>query len=184
LFRSFVGYRNLEETILKTNLEAAQAIARQLRLRNLGGIIIIDFIDMTDNEHKKMVLAALEKALEKDHAKTQVTEVSQLGLVEMTRKRTRESLEHILCRPCPTCSGRGSVKTAETVCYDIFREVMRETRQFKVQELLVLASQEAIDMLLDEESTSLAELEEHIGIPIRLQVETLYTPEQFDVVPM
>ncbi|HEX6928448.1 MAG TPA: ribonuclease G, partial [Gammaproteobacteria bacterium] len=181
---AFVGYRNLEETILKTNLEAAQAIARQLRLRNLGGIIIIDFIDMIEAEHKQMVLAALEKALEKDHAKTQVTEVSQLGLVEMTRKRTRESLEHVLCMPCPTCSGRGSVKTVETVCYDIFREVMRETRQFKVQELLVLAAQDVIDMLLDEESTSLAELEEHIGIPIRLQVETLYTPEQFDVVPM
>lgn len=181
---AYVGYRNLEETILKTNLEAAQAIARQLRLRNLGGIIIIDFIDMIEAEHKRMVLAALEKALEKDHAKTQVTEVSQLGLVEMTRKRTRESLEHILCMPCPTCSGRGSVKTAETVCYDIFREVMRETRQFKVQELLVLASQEVVDMLLDEESTSLAELEEHLDIPIRLQVETLYTPEQFDVVPM
>ena len=181
---AFVGHRNLEETILKTNLEAAQSIARQLRLRNLGGIIIIDFIDMTDAEHKRMVLAALEKALEKDHAKTHVTEVSELGLVEMTRKRTRESLEHVLCRPCPMCSGRGSVRTAETVCYDIFREVMRETRQFKVQELLVLASQEVVDMLLDEESTSLAELEEHIGIPIRLQAETLYTPEQFDVVPM
>src|SRR5690606_2094747 len=181
---AFVGYRNLEETILKTNLEAAQAIARQLRLRNLGGIIIIDFIDMTDNEHKKMVLAALEKALEKDHAKTQVTELSQLGLVEMTRKRTRESLEHILCQPCPTCSGRGSVRTPETVCYDIFREIMRETRQFNAQELLVLASQDVIDMLLDEESTSLAELEEQIGVPIRLQVEALYTQEQFDVVPM
>jgi len=181
---AFVGHRNLEETILKTNLEAAQAIARQLRLRNLGGIIIIDFIDMTEAEHKLMVFDALEKALEKDHAKTHVTEVSELGLVEMTRKRTRESLEHVLCRPCPTCAGSGSVKTAETVCYDIFREVMRETRQFKVQELLVLASQEVIDMLLDEESTSLAELEEHIGLPIRLQAETLYTPEQFDVVPM
>lgn len=181
---AFVGHRNLEETILKTNLEAAQAIARQLRLRNLGGIIIIDFIDMTDKEHKQMVFDALEKALEKDHAKTHVTEVSELGLVEMTRKRTRESLEHVLCRPCPTCAGSGSVRTSETVCYDIFREIMRETRQFKVQELLVLASQEVVDMLLDEESTSLAELEEHIGLPIRLQVETLYTPEQFDVVPM
>ncbi|HEX7046448.1 MAG TPA: ribonuclease G [Gammaproteobacteria bacterium] len=181
---AYVGYRNLEETIFKTNLEAAQAIARQLRLRNLGGIIIIDFIDMVEAEHRQMVYAALEKALEKDHAKTQVTQVSQLGLVEMTRKRTRESLEHVLCTACPTCSGRGSVKTAETVCYDIFREVMRETRQFKVQELMVLAAQDVVDMLLDEESTSLAELEEHIGIPVRLQAETLYTPEQFDVVPM
>ncbi|MDX1443993.1 MAG: ribonuclease G [Gammaproteobacteria bacterium] len=180
----FVGHRNLEETILKTNLEAAQALARQLRLRNLGGIIIIDFIDMHEDEHKQMVLSALEKALEKDHAKTQVTEVSQLGLVEMTRKRTRESIEHILCEACPTCEGRGSVKTAETVCYDIFREVMRETRQFPVQEILILAAQDVVDMLLDEESTSLAELEEHIGKPIRLQVESMYSVEQFDVVPM
>lgn len=180
----FVGHRNLEETILKTNLEAAQALARQLRLRNLGGIIIIDFIDMHDEEHKQMVLAALETALARDHAKTQVTELSQLGLVEMTRKRTRESLEHVLCQPCPTCEGRGSVKTPETVCYDIFREVMRETRQFPIQEILILASQDVVDMLLDEESTSLAELEEHIGKPIRLQVETMYVAEQFDVVPM
>ncbi|MDX1454531.1 MAG: ribonuclease G [Gammaproteobacteria bacterium] len=180
----YVGHRNLEETILKTNLEAAQAIARQLRLRNLGGIIILDFIDMEVAEHKEMVFAALEKALEADHAKTQVTELSRLGLVEMTRKRTRESLEHVLCQPCPTCEGRGSIKTPETVCYDIFREVIRETRQFKVQEILVLAAQEVIDMLLDEESTSLAELEEYIGIPIRLQSENLYSPEQFDVVPM
>lgn len=139
---------------------------------------------MHDDEHKQMVIAALEKVLDKDHARTQVTEVSQLGLVEMTRKRTRESLEHILCEACPTCDGRGSIKTPETVCYDIFREVMRETRQFPVQEILILASQEVVDMLLDEESTSLAELEEHIGKPIRLQVESMYTPEQFDVVPM
>ncbi|MCG8432419.1 MAG: ribonuclease G [Gammaproteobacteria bacterium] len=181
---AYVGHRNLEETILKTNLEAAQGIARQLRLRNLGGIIIIDFIDMLDEEHRNMVYQALEAALEKDHAKSQISEVSTLGLVEMTRKRTRESLEHILCNPCPTCGGRGSIKTAETVCYEIFREVLRETRQYNVQEILVLASQEVIDMLLDEESTGLAELEESVAKPIRLQVETMYSPEQFDVVPM
>jgi ribonuclease G len=181
---AFVGKTNLEETILKTNLEAAQAIARQLRLRNLGGIIIIDFIDMTVEEHKAMVLAALNKALEKDHAKTHVSAVSALGLVEMTRKRTRESLEHLLCEPCPTCQGRGSVRSPETVCYEIFREVMRETRQFESSEVLVLAAQAVIDMLLDQESQSLAELETHVGKPIRLQVETQYPPEQFDVVPL
>jgi ribonuclease G len=112
----YVGHRNLEETIFKTNLEAAQAIARQLRLRNLGGMIIVDFIDMVVEEHKRLVLRALEKSLEKDHAKTHISEVSSLGLVEMTRKRTRESLEHVLCEVCPTCSGRASLKTPETVC--------------------------------------------------------------------
>jgi ribonuclease G len=182
---AFVGSRNLEETIFKTNLEAAQAISRQLRLRNLGGIIILDFIDMTQEEHKQQVIRALEKALEKDHAKTQVSEVSTLGLVEMTRKRTRESLEHVLCETCPTCAGRGQVKTAESVCYEIFREIMREARLYEeASQLLVMASQSVIDRLLDEESTSLAELEGFIGLPIKLQVEQLYTQENYDVVPM
>ena len=181
---AFVGHRNLEETILKTNLEAAQAVARQLRLRNLGGIIIIDFIDMRDEEHKRQVMRALEKALDRDHARTQVLEVSSLGLVEMTRKRTRESLEHVLCEPCPTCAGRGSLKTSETVCYELFREILREARQFEAREVLVLASQSVVDRLLDEESASLAELQEFINRPVRLQVESLYTQEQFDVVPL
>ena len=179
---AFVGHRNLEETIFKTNLEAAQAICRQLRLRNLGGIIIIDFIDMADEEHKRQVMRALEKALAKDHTKTTITEVSSLGLVEMTRKRTRESLEHVLCEPCPCCKGRGSLKTAETTCYEIFREILREARQFDVESLLVLASQEVIDRLLDEESANLAELGAFTGKTIRLQVEALYTQEQYDVV--
>jgi ribonuclease G len=181
---AYVGHRNLEETIFKTNLEAAQAIARQLRLRNLGGIIIIDFIDMSDEEHKRQVLRALEKSLERDHAKSHISEVSSLGLVEMTRKRTRESLEHVLCSACPTCGGRGSLKTPETVCYEIFREILREARQFDAQQLLVLASQEVVDLLVDEESTSLAELESFIGKAIRFQSEVLYTQEQFDVVLM
>jgi len=165
-------------------MEATQAIARQLRLRNLGGIIIIDFIDMTQEEHKAQVMRALEKALEKDHAKCQLCNVSPLGLVEMTRKRTRESLEHILCEPCPTCGGRGSLKTAETVCYELFREILREARQYETNQLLVLAAQEVVDLLVDEESTSLAELEEFIGKTIKFQVEALYTQEQFDVVPI
>ena len=180
----YVGHRNLEETIFKTNLEAAQSIARQLRLRNLGGIIIIDFIDMSDEEHKRQVLRALQKCLDRDHVKTQITEVSSLGLVEMTRKRTRESLEHVMCETCPTCSGRASLKTAETACYEIFREILRESRQFDTEQLLVLASQEVVDLLLDEESTSLAELEAFIGKPIKFQVESLYTQEQYDVVPV
>lgn len=180
----FVGHRNLEETIFKTNLEAAQAIARQLRLRNLGGIIIIDFIDMSEVDHRRQVLRALEKTLEKDHARSQVCEVSPLGLVEMTRKRTRESLEHILCEPCPTCEGRGYIKTAETACYELFREILREARQYDARELLVLASQQVVDLLLDEESPSVAGLQEFIDIPIKFQVEALYTQEQFDVVPV
>ncbi len=181
---AFVGHRNLEETIFKTNLEATQAIARQLRLRNLGGIIIIDFIDMTDAEHRRLVLRSLEKALERDHAKTHISDVSALGLVEMTRKRTRESLEHVLCEACPVCNGRGTVKTPETVCYEIFREILREARQFDAHQFLVLASQEVVDRMLDEESTGVAELEEFIGRSIKFQVEGLYTQEQFDVVLM
>lgn len=178
----FVGHRNLDETIFKTNLEAAQTLCRQLRLRNLGGIIIIDFIDMADEEHKRQVMRALEKYLAKDHAKTAITEVSALGLVEMTRKRTRESLEHVLCEPCSCCKGSGFLKTAETTCYEIFREILREARQFDVDSLLVLASQEVIDRLLDEDSASLAELSAFVGKNIRLQVEALYTQEHFDVV--
>ena len=181
---AFVGHRNLEETIFKTNLEAAQTICRQLRLRNLGGIIIVDFIDMTDEEHKRQVLRALEKCLAMDHARTHISEVSALGLVQMTRKRTRESLEHILCTPCPCCSGRGSIKSAQTTCYEIFRELLRESRQFDVEQLLVLASLEVVDRLLDEESDHLAELEEFIDKPIKLQSESLYTQDQFDIVPV
>ncbi len=181
---AYVGHRNLEETIFKTNLEAAQAITRQLRLRNLGGIIIIDFIDMSLDDHKRQVLRALEKTLVKDHAKSNITEVSSLGLVEMTRKRTRESLEHVLCDVCPTCDGRGSIKSAETVCYEVFREIIREVRQYDAKKLLVLASQEVVDLLLDEESASLAELEAFIEVPIKFQVEALFTPEQYDVVLM
>ena len=180
----FVGHRNFDETIFKTNLEAAQTIARQLRLRNLGGIIIIDFIDMGNEAHKRQVLRALEKALARDHTRTHISNVSPLGLVEMTRKRTRESLEHVLCDPCPTCSGRGSIKSADTVCYEIFREILREARQFDTERLLVIASQEVIDQLVDEESAAFAELEAFIGKPITLQVENQYSREQYDVVLM
>jgi ribonuclease G len=181
---AFVGHRNLEETIFRTNLEAAVTIARQLRLRNLGGIIIIDFIDMEEPEHRRQVIQALEKALSDDHVKTNISSVSPLGLVEMTRKRTRESLEHLLCQPCPTCEGRGFVKTAETVCYEVFREIVRQSRQFECQQLMVLAHQDVIERLLDEESSALGELELVTGKPIRLQTEALYTVDQYDVVLM
>ena len=179
---AFVGHRNLEETIFKTNLEASVAIARQLRLRNLGGIIIIDFIDMEDTEHQRQVLRTYEKSLEKDHAKTNITGVSELGLVEMTRKRTRESLENVLCESCPTCDGRGTLKTAETICYEIFREILRAVRAYDSQSYTVLASEQVVDRLLDEESSNVADLEEFISKPIRFQVEPMYTQEQFDVI--
>jgi ribonuclease, Rne/Rng family len=181
---AYVGHRNLEETIFRTNLEAAVAIARQLRLRNLGGIIIIDFIDMQDEPHRRQVIAALERALAADRAQTHIVSLSPLGLVEMTRKRTRESLEHLLCAPCPSCEGRGYVKSPETVCHEIFREIVRQSRQFASRELLILAHQDVVDRLLDEEAPALAELEAQIGRPMRLQVEALYGIDQYDVVPV
>jgi len=181
---AYVGNKNLEETIFKTNLESTQAISRQLRLRNLGGIIIVDFIDMKEPEHRRQVLRAFEKALDKDNAKTTITEVSALGLVEMTRKRTRESLEHILCEPCPFCSGRGTIKTVETIAFELFREIMRESRQFDAQKLLVLSSRQIAEYLMDEQSAAIAELEEFIGLSIRFQIDDDYTQEQYDVVPM
>ena len=179
---AFLGHRNLEETVYRTNLEAAQAAARQLRLRNLGGIIIIDFIDMVDEEHKRQVLRTLEKSLAHDHAKTTVYEMTQLGLVQMTRKRTVESLERQLCEPCPACEGRGSIKTAETVTYEIFREITRAVRQFEAKKLLVLAAPKVVARILDEESAAVAELEEFIGKTIRFQPEEHYAQEQYDVV--
>ncbi len=178
----FVGKHNLEETIFKTNLEAAQAIARQLRLRNLGGIIIIDFIDMTVLEHRRQVLRALEKALERDHARTQVSEVSQLGLVEMTRKRTRESLEQVLCFECSVCNGRGMQKTQETVAFEIAREIIRQVRQFEIDSVTVLAACDIVEWFTEERSDDLAELQDFAGVPIRLQAEQFYTRENFDVV--
>jgi ribonuclease G len=178
----YVGHRNLEETIYRTNLEAAVTIARQLRLRNLGGIIIIDFIDMEEEGHRLRVMQALEQSMVRDHARHQITPVSPLGLVEMTRKRTRESLQHILCEDCPTCDGRGFIMTAETVCFEIFREVIRQHRQFTFDEMLVLAHQDVIELLLDEQSNALAELEGQTGKAIRLQPEALYLQDQFDVV--
>jgi ribonuclease G len=181
---AFVGHRNLEETTFLTNLEAAATIARQLRLRNLGGIIIIDFIDMEESQHRQQVIQALERALSRDHVKTNISSVSPLGLVEMTRKRTRESLEHVLCRSCPSCDGRGFVKTPETLCYEIFREILRQARVAKGRQLRVLAHPDVVERLLDEASAALAELETLSGQPIKLQPESLYSVDQYDVVLM
>lgn len=179
---AYVGHRNLEDTIFRTNLEAAVTIARQLRLRNLGGIIIIDFIDMQDEEHRRAVMLALQEALATDRSQTHITTISPLGLVEMTRKRTRDSIEHLLCGVCPQCNGRGYVRTAETVCHEVFRELVRQSRLFQSQELLVLAHQDVVDRLLEEEAPVLAELEQQLKRPIRLQAEPLYGVDQYDVV--
>jgi len=179
---AYVGFRNLEETIYKTNLEAAQAIARQLRLRNLGGIIIIDFIDMNDPEHKRQVLRTLQRALARDHARSTVSDISPLGLVEMTRKRTTESLEHRLCEPCRACEGLGRVKSVDTVCAEIFREVMRAVRQFETGQLRVMATPAVVHRMLEEHRSAIAELTEQLGTSIQFQPEEQYGQEQFDVV--
>jgi ribonuclease G len=180
----FVGSRNFDDTVFKTNLEAAQAIARQLRLRNLGGIIILDFIDMASQEHRGAVLEEFKRALARDRTRMSVSGFTGLGLVEMTRKRTRESLAHVLCEPCPICEGRGAVKTAHTVCYEILREILREARAFNAREYRVLASQAVIDLFQEEESASVAMLSDFIGKPISMQVESSYSQEQFDIVLM
>jgi ribonuclease G len=179
---AFVSGRTFDDTVFKTNLEAAQTIARQLRLRNLGGIILIDFIDMESTEHQDAVLSELKRAVARDHTRMTINGFTQLGLVEMTRKRTRESLAHVLCEPCPVCKGRGEIKTAQTVCYEILREILREDRQFQAREYRILAAQSVIDLFLDEESQSLAQLSDFVGKPISLQVETLYTQEQYDII--
>ncbi|MGQ0547776.1 MAG: Rne/Rng family ribonuclease, partial [Betaproteobacteria bacterium] len=180
----FVGSRNFDDTVFKTNLEAAQAIARQLRLRNLGGIIVVDFIDMHSEEHRAAVLEEFKRALARDRTRMTVNGFTALGLVEMTRKRTRESLAHVLCEPCPTCEGRGAVKTAHTVCYEILREVLREARAFQAKEFRVVASQPVVDLFQEEESPALAMLSDFIGKPISMHVESGYTQEQFDIVLM
>lgn len=178
----FVGSRNFDDTIFKTNLEAAHGIARQLRLRNLGGIIIVDFIDMQREDHREAVLGEFRKQLLRDRVKTMAGGFSQLGLVEMTRKRTRESLAHMLCEPCPVCAGKGTVRTPRTVAYDILREILREARQFNPREYRVIASPKVIELFLDEESQHLAGLSDFIGKPISLQSETAMGQEQYDIV--
>lgn len=180
---SYVGGRSLEDTVFKTNMEATQVIVRQLRLRNLGGIIIIDFIDMQEAVHRDEVLQQFERVLEKDHAKTKITQVSELGLVEMTRKRTRESLEHLLCESCPTCQGRGFVKSAETICYEIFREILRYAREFEsATGFTVVAHPAVIDRLLTAEAAAVADVAHFVKRVIKFQVENLYTQEQYDII--
>jgi ribonuclease G len=180
----FVTGRSFDDTIFKTNLEAAQVIARQLRLRNIGGIVIIDFIDMGTEEHRNAVLNEFRKALARDRTHMTVNGFTALGLVEMTRKRTRESLAQVLCEPCAVCEGRARLKTPQTVCYAILRELVREARQFNAREYRILASQPVIDLFLDEEAQALAVLSDAIGKPVSLQVESAYNQEQYDIILM
>ena len=179
---AFVGKKNLDETIFKTNLEASVAIARQLRLRNLGGIIIVDFIDMRDEEHQRQVLRTLEKEVSKDLVKVKISEITSLGLVQLTRKRTRDSLEDVLCEECSVCHGHGMVKTPETVCYEIFREIIRADKTYDSGNLLVIASEQVIERLIDEESSYLSEIEDITSKNVSFQVEAMYNQEQYDVV--
>ena len=181
---SYLGAGNLEKTIFKTNQEAVDVIARQLRLRNLGGIIIIDFIDMMDDLHKEHILQTLSAALAKDSARIQISELSSLGLVQLTRKRARESLEHILCVPCPLCHKRGSIKSLETVSYEIFREIKRSAQLFGWPGFLVIAAEKVVNCLMDEQSTLLADLEHQLGKRIKLRVELLFTQEQYNILPL
>ena len=178
---AFVGRKDLEDTIYRTNLEAAAMIPRQLRLRNMGGIVIIDFIDMEDEEHKRQVFRMLEKGQQTDRVKWKITQISELGLVEMTRKRTHESLLRIMCEPCSYCHGRGFTKTAESVCLEVFKEIQRQVRRDR-KASLVMASQSVVDRLLDEDSRCVRELSDEYGVEIRFQVESSYSQEQFDVV--
>ena len=178
----YVGARNFDDTVFRTNLEAAQTIARQLRLRNLGGIVIVDFIDMVREDHREAVLGEFRKQLARDRVKTMIGGFSQLGLVEMTRKRTRESLAQMLSEPCAACSGKGVVKTARSVCYDVLREILREARAFNPREFRVVAAPQVIELFLDEERQHLAGLSDFIGKPISLQSEGSMTQEQYDIV--
>ncbi len=179
---AFVGRRDLEDTIYRTNLEAAAAIPRQLKLRNIGGIVILDFIDMIDEEHKRQVVRTLEKGQQVDRVKWNISEISDLGLVEMTRKRTHESLLKMMCAPCSACDGKGFLKTAETVCLEIYREIQRKALKFSGGECVIMAAQPVIDRLLDEDAICIADLSSALDCSIRLQVETSYSQEQFDVV--
>jgi ribonuclease G len=181
---AFVGHRNLEDTIFNTNIEATQAIARQLRLRNLGGIIIVDFIDMLTKDHQRRVLHSLDVAMSKDNVRYSISGFSSLGLVEMTRKRTRESLEHILCGECLVCSGRGNIKTVETVCFEILREIVRVNRAYDTDMFIVYASSAVSESLTQDAYHNLAELEVFVGKQIKVETELLYNQEQFDVVMM
>ena len=179
----FVGKKDLEDTILKTNLEAVKEIAHQLRVRNVGGIIIIDFIDMEKESHREQVLQALEEELKKDRARTNVTAMSDLGLVEMTRKRIRPSLVKTLCEPCSYCDGKGYIKRKSTIANEIFREIEREVglSDLNKKSLIIHCHAEIVDWIYEEENETLEHLEKKFGHSIAFKIETAYHLEQYEI---
>jgi len=181
----FLGNRNLEETVYRTNMEAAAGIPRQLRLRNLGGIIVVDFIDMEDEEHQRQVLRTLEKAAESDAARIRIEGFSSLGLVQMSRKRTRESLIQQVCEPCAQCGGAGFVKTPESTCLEVFRAIIDDARvrcDGPRQDYLIRSTTDVVDRLLDEDAAFLRQLSDRIDREITIQVEPSCRPGDFDIV--
>jgi len=178
---SFVRSRSMEETGFKTNLEAVHEIVHQLRLRNLGGIIVVDFIDMQEEENKTRMLEVLEEALTRDKTKTNVVQLSSLGLVEMTRKRTRDSLGRTLLNECSRCESVGFTKSPTTICYQLFREVVAEARAYPCEKLMIIAHPKLIDVLLGEESEQVARLEEFLGKQIALKSDMQLDPEHFEI---
>ncbi len=178
----YVGKRNLEETILNTNLEAVKEIAYQLRLRNIGGIIIIDFIDMENESHREKVFNALKEEMDKDKSKTNILKISELGLVEMTRQRTGNNLDRILCEPCPYCEGKGAVKSKVTVCYEIFRELEREGIHSPSGTLCVLANQDIANLLLEDEKDTIEYLEKTLSRKILIKVDRGLHQENYEII--
>jgi ribonuclease G len=177
----FVGKRNLEDTILKTNLEAVKEIAYQLRLRDLGGIIILDFIDMERPANREKVYQALKEALKSDRAKTTITKITDLGLVEMTRKRTRESLSRLLCEPCFYCDGRGYLKSKSTVCHEIFRELKRNLPDLHGETVTVQAHPAVVELLLDDERPGIEDWEKKGGKKALVKGREDFHLEQFEI---
>lgn len=181
----FLGNKSLEETVFRTNMEAAAVIPRQLRLRNLGGIIVVDFIDMEEEEHQRQVLRTLEKAAEADPSRMRIEGFSSLGLVQMSRKRTRESLIQQICEPCAQCGGAGFVKTPESTCLEVFRAIVEDARvrcNGPKQDYLIRSTADVVDRLLDEDADQLTRLSDQIGRAISIQVEPSCRPGDFDIV--
>lgn len=177
----YVGKLSQEDTIFKVNLEAVKVIARQLRLRDLGGIIMIDLIDMTDDEHRQRVIDALIKALSEDRSKYTISPISAFGIIEMTRKRTRANLRQIMCETCPTCGGRGYVKTIETLVYELFRDLMREARELSPKKLTVVGDPALIEFIREEESLAFSDLQVLLRFPIRLESNDAYVDGQYEI---
>ena len=178
----FVGETNLEDTVLRTNLEAVKEVVRQIRLRDLGGIIVVDLIDMVDEEHREQVFEALEAELRRDRAKNKVLNISEFGLVEITRKRSRASLERLLTQPCPYCRGRGRIRSVSTICMQLRREVLRQARDGHFDEVLIRVHPEVAKALQTEERAVLDELEKTLSASLLLQGDSELHHERFDIV--